>query len=56
MYKVCGGDHAADTWRAKGLLRSDGVHYTKEGYAYQGNLLFDAIMKSYNQYVPIRHP
>jgi lysophospholipase L1-like esterase len=56
LYKAMGGDHAADAWRKSGLLRSDGIHFTKAGYEYQGNLLFNAIMKSYNQYVPFRHP
>jgi lysophospholipase L1-like esterase len=56
MYKVLGGDHSADSWKNAGLLRPDGVHFTKDGYEYQGNLLFNAFMKSYNLYVPLRHP
>lgn len=56
MYKSLGGENSAASWRASGLLRPDGVHFTKEGYEYQGNLFFNAIMKSYNQYVPLRHP
>jgi lysophospholipase L1-like esterase len=56
MYKALGGERAADTWKAAGLLRPDGVHFTKEGYEYQGNLLFSALMKSYNEFVPLRHP
>jgi len=56
MFKACGGEGSAAAWRKKGLLRNDGVHFTKEGYAYQGNLLFNAFMKSFNQYVPLRHP
>ncbi|MBT1704254.1 GDSL-type esterase/lipase family protein [Chryseosolibacter indicus] len=56
MYKALGGSNAAAIWRRAGLLRADGVHFTKEGYEYQGNLFFNALMKSYNQYVPLRHP
>jgi lysophospholipase L1-like esterase len=56
LYKAMGGNHSADEWRKSGLLRSDGIHFTKAGYEYQGDLLFNAIMKSYNQYVPFRHP
>ncbi len=56
MYKALGGDGAASHWRQAGLLRPDGVHFTKDGYEYQGNLFFNALMKSYNQYVPLRHP
>jgi lysophospholipase L1-like esterase len=56
LYKVAGGDHSADAWKTAGLLRPDGVHFTKDGYEYQANLLFDALMKNYNQYVSLRHP
>jgi lysophospholipase L1-like esterase len=56
LYKAMGGDNAANMWKAAGLLRPDGVHFTKEGYEYQGNLLFSAIMRSYNEFVPLRHP
>jgi lysophospholipase L1-like esterase len=54
MYKAVGGAGAAQAWRTLGLLRADGIHFTKEGYAYQGNLLFNALMKGYNQYVSDR--
>lgn len=56
MYQAVGGDDAAVKWREAQLLRADGVHFTKDGYDYQGNLLFDAIIKGYNDYVPVRHP
>jgi lysophospholipase L1-like esterase len=56
MYKVNGGKNSATEWKLKGLLRPDGIHFTREGYAYQGNLLFDAIMQGYQKYVSDRHP
>jgi hypothetical protein len=56
MYKVCGGDQSSQGWRQSGLLRSDGVHFTRQGYEYQGQLLFYAFMRSYNNYVSLRHP
>jgi lysophospholipase L1-like esterase len=56
MYKVNGGKSSATEWRTEGLLRPDGIHFSKEGYAYQGDMLYQAIMKSYRQYVPYRHP
>jgi lysophospholipase L1-like esterase len=55
-YKVMGGENSAALWREAGLLRSDGVHFTKDGYIHQGNLFFSALLKSYNNYVPLRHP
>ena len=56
MYKAGGGDKSAEAWRDSALLRSDGIHFTKEGYEYQGNLFFHALMKAYNTYVLLRHP
>jgi lysophospholipase L1-like esterase len=56
MFLALGGADAPSRWRAKGLLRPDGIHFTKEGYEYQGNLFFDAFMKYYNHYVSLRHP
>lgn len=53
MYKVNG---SASDWRLQGLLRPDGIHFSKDGYVYQGNLLSEAIMKRYNQYVSARYP
>jgi lysophospholipase L1-like esterase len=56
MYKVNGGKSSASEWKMRGLLRADGIHFSREGYAHQGNLLFEAIMKGYNKYVADRHP
>jgi len=51
LYEVAGGNHAADRWKKWDLLQSDGIHFTKNGYDLQGQLLFDAIVKGYNEYV-----
>ncbi len=56
MHQALGGEEGASRWKEAQLLRADGVHFTKEGYDYQGNLLFHAIIKGYNDYVPVRHP
>lgn len=56
MYLALGGHGAAARWKEAQLLRADGVHFTKDGYDYQGNLLFHALLKGYNEYVPVRHP
>lgn len=55
-YKALGGENSAKLWTEKTLMRSDGIHLSKEGYEYQGNLLYHALMKGYNAYVPTRHP
>lgn len=56
MHQALGGKGSAASWKEAQLLRADGVHFSKEGYDYQGNLLFHAILKGYNDYVPARHP
>lgn len=56
MFKVNGGQFSANAWRTSGLLRPDGIHFTKAGYAYQGQLFYEAIMKGYNEYVFSRYP
>lgn len=56
LYKTLGGENSLTTWSECAWLRPDGIHYTKDAYEHQGNLLFHAIIKSYNQYVSVRHP
>ena len=56
MYRAMGGEHSAANWTENMLLSGDGIHLTRDGYEYQGNLFYHALMKSYNAYVPSRHP
>lgn len=52
MYTVAGGrSRACKNWTESGLMRPDHVHYLPEGYVLQGQLLYDAIINSYNAYV-----
>ncbi|MBF6607583.1 MAG: LysM peptidoglycan-binding domain-containing protein [Flavobacterium sp.] len=46
LYSILGGHGGISANIKQGLLGSDRVHYTKDGYIAQGNLLADAIMKS----------
>lgn len=50
LYTQLGGLYGAQRLSEKGLLGSDKVHYTKQGYEKQGNLLFQAIMDAYSNY------
>ena len=56
LYSVAGGSHSADAYKSNNLIQRDGVHFTKEGYLLQGNLFYQALIKSYNTYVSYRHP
>ena len=52
MYTVVGGkERACKNWWEAGLMRPDHVHYIAEGYVLQGELLFEAFIKAYNDYV-----
>lgn len=52
MYNVVGGkDHACKNWWEAGLMRPDHIHYIAEGYVLQGELLFEALINTYNNYV-----
>jgi lysophospholipase L1-like esterase len=55
LHDVAGGNHAADKWKKSELLQSDGIHFTRKGYELQGRLLFEAMIKGYNEYVLNRH-
>lgn len=51
LYSIAGGYKSCYQWKKYGLMRSDGIHFTRAGYEFQGNLFYEAIIKSYNKYV-----
>lgn len=51
LFSIAGGYKSCYQWKKYGLMRSDGVHFTRAGYEFQGNLLYEAIVKAYNKYV-----
>lgn len=54
MYEICGGQQrAALNWWDAGLMRPDHIHYMPEGYTLQGELLHQALVKKYNEFVGI---
>ena len=54
MYTLAGGKaYACKNWKAAGLMRPDHIHYLPEAYALQGELLFEAIINAYNDYVTL---
>ena len=55
MFTIVGGAHRAClNWQSAKMMRPDHVHYTVEGYVFQGQLLYQAIVKAYNDYVGYR--
>lgn len=51
MFEFTGGQNSSALWKTHGLMTSDSVHYTKYGYALQGKLLYQTLIKGYNRYV-----
>lgn len=52
MYTIAGGSmRACKNWSEANLMRPDHVHYLPEGYVLQGDLLYQALIQSYNDYV-----
>lgn len=50
LYEAGGGKNAASRWAKRGLIQADGIHFTKEGYELQGDMLFQALIHSFNRY------
>ena len=51
LFSLAGGYKSCYQWKKYGLLRSDGVHFNRKGYELQGNLMYEALIKAYNEYV-----
>jgi len=54
LYSITGGPNSAVSWKKSNLLSRDGIHYSKDGYIHQGNLLTKAFINAYNKYVSNR--
>lgn len=55
MYNIVGGKkRACLNWINGKFMQRDRVHYTRGGYLLQGDLLAEAILKSFNDYVADR--
>lgn len=46
-FRIMGGYGSMGRWQEAGLAQSDKVHFTAAGYKLVGDLLFDAILESY---------
>jgi len=51
FYSVMGGQNAIYLWHKNNLAGSDRLHFTKEGYILQGELMFNAFLKKYDEYI-----
>lgn len=53
-FEIFGGERGADRLVSNGLLRSDRIHLTTEGYKALGNSIADALAKDYKCYLDSR--
>jgi lysophospholipase L1-like esterase len=51
LYSIGGGYKSCYQWKRYGLMRADGIHFGKQGYEFQGNLMYESIIAAYNKYV-----
>ncbi len=51
QFALMGGLGSMKKWEAAGLAQSDKVHFTAKGYRYLGDLLYNALMYSYMDYL-----
>ncbi len=51
LYRAMGGNESMQKLVNQGLIAKDRVHYSSAGYKEQGNLLFEALMETYQNYL-----
>ena len=51
LFNFTGGENSSVLWKSNNLMTGDSVHFTKYGYALQGKLLYQSLMKGYNGFV-----
>jgi len=54
FYEIMGGLNSILLWQKSGLALRDKVHFTRRGYLLQGDLLFNAFLKSFDNYLENR--
>lgn len=53
LYQIMGGYGSSGKWVKAGLMQSDHIHFTSRGYQLLGDLLFNAIVKDYQDMKPL---
>ena len=48
VYDIMGGKDSVIKWRNAGLVKTDRLHFTTEGYVLLGDMLYNAIVDDYN--------
>ncbi len=51
FYEIMGGYNSSYLWHKDKLMQNDLIHFTKKGYIIKGNLLFNALLKSWDNHI-----
>lgn len=51
FYSIMGGESSVKNWQKSGLVQKDQLHFTVEGYRLQGKLLYNAILKTFKDFL-----
>ena len=51
VFTVMGGLNSINTWVKYRLARTDRIHFKREGYVFVAQLMYDAIIQSYNDHL-----
>ncbi len=54
LYEVMGAYKSIRKWYSAGLAARDKIHFSKTGYVLQGDLLFNAFLKAYDDFIEKR--
>lgn len=54
FYSVMGGLNSISLWYKAGLTSTDKLHFNRRGYFLQADLLFNAFLKSYDNYLELK--
>ena len=56
LYGLMGDAGSAKTWRDAGMMKSDLVHFTKDGYLLKGDLFYQAFLEDYLKWYNEQQP
>ena len=48
---IVGGEMSVRNWQKQNMMRKDMIHFYPEGYAFQGRMFGEALVKAYNRYL-----
>ena len=56
LFRIMGGLESMKVWETNGLAKRDKIHFTNQGYKLLGDLFYNALMKSYLDYLTEKTP